>query len=784
MQLIAEQAPLKVIELVTEQSPRRASVFLMNSDLSTGGTERQFSVMAKALRNGPFDLHLGCMRRRGAFLEGLEHIAEFDVAGSFLTRKAHCARRALKQHLRERDVAVVHAFDFYANLMLIPVARAARVPVVIGSQRQLGDLLNPMQKVAQWAAFQLCTRVVCNSQAAASRLANEGLPEPKIVVIPNGLPEEAFSDFEDYVPQKSSVVRVGLIARMNHPGKNQDLFLQAAAHIAARFHDAEFVLVGDGPYRSSIERTAKRLGIAHRVQFLGEHMDIPAVLATLDISVVVSDSESLSNVILESMAAGKPVIATHVGGNAELVREGETGLLIPRQDVGALVHALQRLLTDPCSRREMGHNARILARRDFCLKRVCGLYEQLYASLLEEKGWRRGSHVAVPNKTKSSETLAVAIVAPSLRYVGGQAVQADLLLRHWKEDTKIEATFIPVDPELPRGLKWVERIPYLRTLVRTPFYLVALWRGISRAEAVHIFSASYWSFLLGPVPAWLVARLQSKKSLINYRSGEAPDHLRRSRTAQAVLRRVDKIVVPSQYLVDVFRQYNLTPMVIPNIVDLTQFSYRDRIPLRPWLICTRMFESYYEVDLVVRAFAEVYKAFPEARLCLVGSGRQEKEIRTLATELGLSNIQFAGTVERSQIGRYYDQADIFVNASRLDNMPVSILEAFASGTPVVTTSPDGMRYIVDHERTGLLCDPGDWRALATNIIRLLRDPELALRLAQNARVESLRYHWDAVRSQWLNVYCSLSDVRRTRAMSHPVVEQQPKHVGAAGWPNK
>ena len=120
----------------------------------------------------------------------------------------------------------------------------------------------------------------------------------------------------------------------------------------------------------------------------------------------------------------------------------------------------------------------------------------------------------------------MAIVAPSLRYVGGQAVQADLLMRNWKGDTETEATFVPIDPKLPRGLMWAERIPYLRTLVRMPFYLVSLWRVMSRVETVHIFSASYWSFLLRPVPAWLMARLRSKKSLINYRSGEAPDHLR------------------------------------------------------------------------------------------------------------------------------------------------------------------------------------------------------------------------------------------------------------------
>jgi len=107
------------------------------------------------------------------------------------------------------------------------------------------------------------------------------------------------------------------------------------------------------------------------------------------------------------------------------------------------------------------------------------------------------------------------------------------------------------------------------------------------------------------------------------------------------------------------------------------------------------------------------------------------------------------------IGQYYDQADIFVNASNLDNMPVSVLEAFASGTPVVTTAPESMRYIVDHERTGLLSEPGDANALARNILRVLGDSDLATRLAENAIAESNRYSWKSVREQWLSVYRGL-----------------------------
>jgi glycosyltransferase involved in cell wall biosynthesis len=100
-------------------------------------------------------------------------------------------------------------------------------------------------------------------------------------------------------------------------------------------------------------------------------------------------------------------------------------------------------------------------------------------------------------------------------------------------------------------------------------------------------------------------------------------------------------------------------------------------------------------------------------------------------------------------------ADIFINASRLDNMPISVMEAFAAGTPVVSTSPECMPYLVEHEKTGLLSPVGDAAALAANVVRLLREPELAERLARNAHEESRKYDWSRVRQQWIDVYRGL-----------------------------
>jgi glycosyltransferase involved in cell wall biosynthesis len=731
-------------------------IFLMIDSLQTGGSERQFAAIATSLNPALFRVHLGCIQQRGPFLDGLGEVPQFRLGGSLYGIQSLRTRYRLARHLHQHDIAIAHAFDFYTNITLIPAARLARIPVVLGSQRQLGDLLSRVQFRAQLAAFRWCDRVVCNSHAAARPLLEHGLAASKIAVIGNGLPRECFAETPPALPRQSDLLRVGMIARMNARYKNHHAFLRAASRLHGKFPKLEFVLVGDGPLRPEIERQTEELGLRDQVIFLGDRRDIPALLASMDISVVPSESESLSNVALESMAAGVPVIATNVGGNPELVSE-ERGLLVPPNDDASLASALERLLSDGSMRAELGAKARQFVKVNFTLEHIQASYEALYADLLAQKQWRPKLSASTSGTNALARQLRVAVVAPSLRYVGGQSVQADLLLRHWHNDPEIATSFIPVDPALPRGLRWIGRIPVLRTLVRQPLYLAALWHGLGRADIAHIFSASYWSFVLAPAPAALVARLRGKKTIINYHSGEARDHLQRFRAAGPALAKADRLVIPSGYLVDVFQEFGIHAEVVPNIIDVEQFTFRERRPLRPHFVCTRGFHPYYCIDDVVRAFAEVKREFPDAQLDLAGKGPVESEIRELVASLKISGVNFAGVASRQDIGRYYDQADIFINASRLDNMPVSVLEAFASGTPVVTTAPEGMRYLVEHEHTGLLSAPGDPLSLATNAIRLLRDPVLAHRLISNAHEQSQRYRWSAVREQWLKLYRSLEE---------------------------
>jgi len=375
-----------------EREAGRPCVVLMTDSFRTGGSERQFTTMARALRSEAFRVRLACLSRIGDLAEGMDDVAELDLGGSFFGFRALRAQLALVRFLGAQGAAIAHSFDFYSNLMLIPMARVAGVPVVIGSQRQLGDLLTPLQFGVQVAAFQLCDRVVCNSYAAARRLADQGVSEQKLVVIPNGLPDDAFADVAPALERRPGVLRVGMIARMNNPVKNHGAFLRAAARLAGKFPTVEFVLAGDGPLRPGLERLSSSLGLERRLVFLGDRRDVTAVLASLDVSVLPSFSESLPNAILESMAAGVPVVATRVGGNAEVVSEGETGLLVPADNDDRLVEAVESLLKEPSLRLRCGRQAREMARADFGLSRIRDRFEQLYVTLLAEKHWRPTGH--------------------------------------------------------------------------------------------------------------------------------------------------------------------------------------------------------------------------------------------------------------------------------------------------------------------------------------------------------------------------------------------------------
>lgn len=353
--------------------------------------------------------------------------------------------------------------------------------------------------------------------------------------------------------------------------------------------------------------------------------------------------------------------------------------------------------------------------------------------------------------------IRILIVAPSFDILGGQSVQAARLLERLRQEPSLEVGFLAINPRLPGLLASLQKIKYVRTFVTSILYVANLFFQIPKNEVIHVFSASYFSFVIAPTPAIAIGKLFGKRILLNYHSGEAEDHLERwRRTAVPTLRLVDSLIVPSIYLERVFARFGLQAKAIFNLIETDVFQFRERRALRPVFLSNRNLESHYGVDIVLRAFEIIQKNIPEAVLTVAGDGSQRMALQNLAETLGVKHVSFVGRVAPHKIRDFYDAADIYLNGSRIDNQPLSLLEAFACGLPIVTTDAGGIPDIVTDGETGFLVPRGNYQLLAERALQLLGDPALAEKLAQKGKLECRKYSWALVRDAWMDVYEKLA----------------------------
>lgn len=353
--------------------------------------------------------------------------------------------------------------------------------------------------------------------------------------------------------------------------------------------------------------------------------------------------------------------------------------------------------------------------------------------------------------------LRILIVGPSMKSIGGQSIQAELMLRKLNDEAALEVFFQPIDPAFTPMLAFIQKIKYLRTIPTFLLYCAQLYRAIQRCDVLHVFAASYYSFLLAPTPAIYIARYFRKPVILNYHSGEARDHLIKWPSAIRTMQRANCIVVPSEYLVQVFRQFGLNARVVHNTVDLRAFKYRQRAQPAATFLVNRNFEEHYNVAGVLRTFSYIQKEIPDASLTVAGDGPQREYLHQLADELSLRNTRFIGRVSPAQMPATYDQHNYWLNASRIDNMPLSILEAYACGLAIVTTNSGGIPYMVENNRTGKMVAYGDEQALAKAAVDLVRDPLLYHELTRNGLAECTKYEWISVKDRWTSLFVEMAN---------------------------
>jgi glycosyltransferase involved in cell wall biosynthesis len=344
------------------------------------------------------------------------------------------------------------------------------------------------------------------------------------------------------------------------------------------------------------------------------------------------------------------------------------------------------------------------------------------------------------------------------------ANQLDQLARLLREDG-VEVEVVPVNA--PYRPTWIGRWPGVRAVARLVPYAAALRRAAGRADILHVFANSGWSWHLFAAPAVWIGRARGKPVVVNYRGGGADAFLETSaRWVRPTIRRASALVVPSGFLMEVFARHGLEARIVPNIVDTVRFApapRREPAAAGPRILVARNLEPVYDVATGLRAFQLVRRTFPAASLTIAGSGPEGAALKSLAAELGVAEaVRFAGRVENEKMPGLYREADVVLNPSLVDNMPISILEALACGVPVVSTDVGGVRHLVRHGETARLVPAGDAGAMAAEMVRLRNERGLAERQVEAGRALAESYTWPRVREALADVYRAAIAADRSR----------------------
>lgn len=357
-------------------------VAIVLNSFEHGGTEHQMTELMCRLDRGQFAVFAVCLADKGTLKDRVAEagipIAAFPIGG--VTSPAATLNQVarLAWWCRRHRIQVLHACDMYANIVGLPAATIARVPVRLGSRRDISlPERSTRNRSLQTASYRLAHRVVANSCAARDCLVDEGVAPSAITVIPNGIDMRRFPA---PLPRLKGR-RVVMVANLR-PGKGHEILLQAAAAVLRRFPDTQFTIAGDGPRRTELQRMAAMLGVDRAVTFLGHRTDVPGLLREHDVFAFPSFMEAAPNAVMEAMAAGLPVVATRVGGIPEVVQHEETGLLTEAGDAEGLAAALLRVLADDGLAGQVAAAGRRLVETRHSLERMTREFEGLYLSEL------------------------------------------------------------------------------------------------------------------------------------------------------------------------------------------------------------------------------------------------------------------------------------------------------------------------------------------------------------------------------------------------------------------
>lgn len=756
-------------------APRR--VLFLIDELDVGGTEQQILELVKRLDRRRY-LPLVCCFRPGKVSREIESAGVRVVV---LRKRAKADLRlvlALVRLMRRERIDLLQTYLFTANTWGRLAGILARVPVIVSSERNVDIWEEPYKRLIGKLLDRWTRATIGNSEAVKTYLTRKGLPRDKVRVIYNGVDPSRFEGPDTSYATKTELgiplhhPTVLLLARLE-PQKDPRTFLQAAAMVSEKLPAVSFLVVGGGTLQPELELEARALGLGDRVIFTGPRRDVARLLAACDVSVISSVKEGMSNTIMESMAAGKPMAATNVGGNPELIEEGKTGLLVRPRDAAGLAAAIGRILEEPALAKAMGLRAKTRIAQLFSVDAMVEATQRLYDELT-------GRPLTRPTPAGAEVRTTVALVASqfpryvdayflreiealaargvrvrifSLRGFAGKVVHG--AARPFLAET-VYAPFLFSWPLVSAQAKFLARRPgaYLGSLFRIIAGSLTQPRALLRALAVFPKTVYFAEMVEREGTAHIHANWASHpatSALVMSRltgipwsfAGHASDiYIDKAMLADKI--HAAEFVVTctghnKEYLVGFGGEDSRHKInVCYHGVDLDKFRPARRRATDRFRILTvgTLRECKGLPDLIEagRILARRNLSF-DCRIVGDGPerGRLERQIRRAGLE---DRIRITGFLSQEDLIPLYQQASVVVLPALSEShfgIPNILLEAFAVETPVVCTALPSLSEVMEDGREGLYVPERDPEALADALEGLARDPEKRRRMGEAGR---------------------------------------------------
>jgi glycosyltransferase involved in cell wall biosynthesis len=383
-------------------SPHRVAYVI--GHLKVGGAQKHIYEVLRRLDRSRFTPRVYCLKRRGSIVQSLERlgvrVTDLEIGDSLSTPKSLFRLFEFAQHLRRERVSLLHCYLPRASFFGAIAGRIAGVPAVLVSKRSLDRQDSLKQVFLCRVADAWADLVLANSQAVLRHAVEVGRCRPdKLRLLVNGIDIERYRN-ASVNGLNCQVPLVGTVLRLEHI-KGPAVFIEAAKRIVDEMPETRFMIIGDGSMRANLERLGGSLGVADRVQFLGERDDVDVILPSFSIFILPSLVEGMSMALLEAMAAARPIVATAVGGNLDLIRDGDNGLLVPPGDPEQMALTAVKLLKNPQWAKRLGQTARTMVLTHHSANGMVRRLEEIYKELLQRRALNTSTRPLVTERITS-----------------------------------------------------------------------------------------------------------------------------------------------------------------------------------------------------------------------------------------------------------------------------------------------------------------------------------------------------------------------------------------------